>query len=315
MSAPQPETTKPTWSWRAALWGLAVAGLLVAMYWSVGGYFAGRWVAREEYYHCLLVPVVMGWLISRRWSELQALPRYPYARGLWLLAGSVLFYALAARVDVRVAIGASFPLVLCGLALTIAGPHVLRLMGPIIALGFFLVPIPIHILLHVADPLQKVCTFLSGVGSNLLGLQVAHQGVTLTLDGHPFQVADSCSGLRSLLALIFTCCVVIVFVRLPALRAAVALLLLLPIVIVANSLRLVLVMLCAKFGGAAFALGALMHGGSDAIIYLVALGGVLLLVNALSHGALLSADDEDGGDQAGPSACSAGPTECGLAAD
>jgi len=315
MSMPPPETTKPTWSWRAALWLIAVVVLLVGMYWSVGRYFVGRWVQREEYYHCLLVPVVLAWLLSRRWAELRALPCYPYPRGLWLLGAGLLLYMVAVRVDIRVVIGVSFPVVLCGLILTAAGAQVFRLVGPIAALGFFLVPVPIHILAHVGMPLQRVCTLVSGVGGNLLGLQVIHEGVTLALDGHSFVVAQACSGLNSLLALMFTCCVVIVFVRMPLLRATVVLGLLLPIVILANSLRLVLVLLFARFGGAEFALGALTHGGSDAVIYIATLGGVLLLVNLLSRGALLPPDGGDGDDAAGSSSCTAGTPECGFAAD
>jgi exosortase len=312
MTEQESPTTSPRLNWTTGLWLVGVAALLVGMYGSIGRYFAGRWVYREEYYHCLLVPVVIGWLLSRRWAELQSLPRRAYARGLWLLGAGLLLYLVAVQVDLRVAIGASFPVVLLGLVLAATGPQVFRRVGPIVALSFFLVPIPIHALAHIGMPLQRICTLIGGATGNVLGLHVLHQGVTLTMDGTSFIVAHACSGLNSLLALLFTCGVVIVFTEMRVLRAALVLALLLPVVILANSTRLVLVLLLAKFGGAEFALGAFMHGASDAIIYIFTLAGILLVVSLLSPRSLLPGDDGEDVD-GGPSATS-GATECEFAA-
>ena len=146
----------------------------------------------------------------------------------------------------------------------------------------FLIPIPEHILGLIAMPMQMFSTKVTGIVTQALGFQLAYGGVTLDLHGFRFIVAQECSGLNSLMALLLVGAVLTELSALPTLRKLLVLALIFPIVITANIIRLVTVIWMAEFVGAKFALGQLVHGGSDVIVYLCAFMFVWLLISALA---------------------------------
>jgi len=262
-------------------------GLLTAMYWQVGAYFGQRWLTEDAYHHCLFVPAVVGWLIWRRREKLRELTPGPSWGGLAMLGAGALLYMVAMRVGVRVAIGLSFPIIVIGLAWVALGGRYTRAIVYPLALIVFLVPVPRHILGHLGMPLQVLSSEGAARTGQALGLAVVHDGINLTLNGHTYVIAEACSGLNSLLALLFAASVL---VDIMSVRWSGRLVLLaIPgIVLVANTVRLTSVLFFAEFAGPAFAMGSLVHGGSDVIIYLVALVFMWGLIDLFSERRLLA---------------------------
>jgi len=271
---------------QAVVWAGA-AVLLAAMYWDVGGYFWQRWLQEDTYHHCLFVPPVVGWLI---WSRREALAKLrPTAdwRGAVLLGAGALLYVVAMRVGVRVAIGFSFPLIIAGLIWASLGSRFLgKLWYPVVLL-LFVVPVPKHILGHLGMPLQVTSAAGAAKAAHLLGLPVVHDGINLTLNGHTYVIAEACSGLNSLLALVFAAAVL---VEVMGVRSTARLVLLLSpaVVLAGNIVRLVSVLLFAEFAGPGFAMDSLVHGGSDIIVYLAAFGFMWLLIDLVSERRMLA---------------------------
>jgi len=114
-----------------------------------------------------------------------------------------------------------------------------------------------------------------------------HDGVALSIGGHGFVVAEECSGLNSLMALLFAAAVLVEVMDVAALGRLV--LLATPaIVLAANTIRLTSVLLFAEFAGPGFAVDSLVHGGSDIILYLAGLGLMWVLIDAVSERRLLA---------------------------
>ncbi len=281
--------SKPTnrASWRPTAWVAAVAAVLAGMYTPVAGVYWERWVGEEPYHHCLFVPLVVGWLIWRKRDRLRAIAPRPAPGGLVLLGVALLIYVVAMRIGVRVAVGFTFPIVIIALAWTAMGTRRIRLLAYPLALLFFVIPIPRHVLGHVGMPLQVISAEGAARVAKFGGLAVVHDGIALTLNGHSFVVAEACSGLNSMMALLFAAAVLVEIMEVAALRRLV--LLAAPVIVLAaNTVRLTSVLVFAEFAGPGFALDSLVHGGSDIILYLAGLGFMWVLIDAVSERRLLA---------------------------
>lgn len=259
--------------------GLAlIAALLVLLYRDVFAYFIPRWFQEAPYRHCPLVPLIVVWLIWRKRKELAGIPPAPSIAGLLLLALGLLVYIAGGRTGVRLIMGASLPLVLLGLAAALMGGPRLRLLTIPLLLTFFLIPAPRHVLGHVAFPMQIVSARASAALGRITGLSVTSQGVLLDLDNFKFEVAQECSGLNSLLALLLASGVLVEIMELPLGRKLLVMAVAPIIVLAANIVRLLSVLWISKFVGPKFALDSLIHGTSDIIVYSMAVVFVLLLI-------------------------------------
>lgn len=266
---------------------VVAAALLTAMYWHVGAYFGQRWINEDTYHHCLFVPAVVVWLIWRRRESLAEITPTPSWRGLILIGAGALLYVLAMRTGVRVAIGFSFPIIILGLAWTALGGRYTRAIGYPLVLLFFLIPVPKHILGHFGMPMQIWSAEGAARVATFLGLPVVHEGINLTLNGHTYVVAEACSGLNSMLAL-FLAAAVLVDILSVRWTARLVLLAIPVIVLAANTVRLTSVLFFAEFAGPEFAMDSLVHGGSDVIIYLVALMFTWALIDLFSERRLIA---------------------------
>lgn len=266
---------------RTAFWttvGLSAA-LLVGLYAPVFVYFVPRWFEESPYYHCPIVPLIVAWLIWRRRKELAAARFRPSAAGLGLLALGLLVYVVGARTGARLVVGVSLPIVLLGLCGALMGGKILRRLAVPLALSFFLVPVPRHVLGYVAFPMQIVSAHSAAVVGRATGIPVHAQGVDMHLGDITFTVAQECSGLNSLLALLLATGVMVEIMEMRLFGKLVVMALAPAVVLVANVVRLVSVLWFARFLGADFALNSLVHGTSDLIVYSAAVVLVLFLID------------------------------------
>ncbi|MCD6350716.1 MAG: exosortase/archaeosortase family protein [Armatimonadetes bacterium] len=276
---------RANWSWagqRALVVTLAMAAvLLAAMYWRVFAHFVPLWLKGSTYAHCAVVPLIVAYLIWRQREHLTALMPQASVTGLVLLVLGLAVYVVGSRIGVRVIIGGSFTLVLLGLAAATMGWRVLRSLAVPLLLTFFLVPVPKHVLGHVAFPMQIISARATGVLGRLSGLAVTTQGVNMDLGGFRFVVAQECSGLNSLLALLLAAGVLVELMDLPLGRKFLVLALAPVIVLASNIVRLLSVLWAAQFFGPQFALDSLIHGTSDLVVYISAVLFLLLLISVL----------------------------------
>ena len=154
-----------------------------------------------EQYHGRFVPLVSIFLIWLRRARYLAAPKSPSNWGLLWLAVGVLSFVIGARcLQPRFALVA-VPFLFYGATLFLWGRHVARLaLFPCVFLIFM---IPLASLEQATADLQFVITGAIGVMANLIGITVQAIGTTLTAkDGSfNFEIAEGCSGVRSLSAM------------------------------------------------------------------------------------------------------------------
>jgi exosortase len=163
--------------------------------------------APADWSHAYLVPLISGFLIYKRRSELAAVEPRPFWPGLLVLVASVCtfaYFTLTRAPGVHMAQGASIIGAILG--------GVMLVLGPRMTQGLFL---PIAFLVFgitVSEAIMNVITWrLQGwaaVGSyillNALTVQTDLAGNTLTIYHQgkeiPLNVAEACSGMRMLIA-------------------------------------------------------------------------------------------------------------------
>ena len=157
-----------------------------------------------DYSHGLVIPLVSLWLL---WHQRQALlevladPR-PHGFGAGLLAVALAMHAAGLRMQIPHLSALGFIVALWGLAWTFGGRELAgRVMFPLAFLGF---AIPVSFLAQAMFPLRL---FGSVVATELLnGLGIATRRVGTAVystagQGFALDVADACSGIRSIMAL------------------------------------------------------------------------------------------------------------------
>ncbi len=154
-----------------------------------------------EQYHGRFVPLVSIFLIWYRRDRYLAAPKSSSNWGLlWVAIGLMSFVVGARCLQPRFALVA-IPFLFYGATLFLWGRHVARLaLFPCVFLIFML---PFASLEQATFKLQFLITGAIGFAANLIGITVQTVGTTLTArDGtFNFEIAEGCSGVRSLSAM------------------------------------------------------------------------------------------------------------------
>ncbi|MHB1134621.1 MAG: exosortase/archaeosortase family protein [Chloroflexota bacterium] len=233
--------------WAAA--GLALA-LAAGLFAAPAGWLLSTWLSDSYYSHGFLVPLVSLGLVWRLRPQLSGLPARAGRPGLLLLA---LCLALAAEAIWRQAhFAATLAFVGClgAAVLYLRGWAWARLMAFPLAYLLFAAPLPF--VNELAIELQVVASALAAALAGALGVPVQQQGAALSVPGASFVVGLACSGLNSLIALLALGVLLAYLVR-ASLGARLALVLLLvPIALLANGVRIAsLLWVAQRFGSEA----------------------------------------------------------------
>lgn len=143
-----------------------------------------------------------------------------------------------------------------------------------------MIPLPEQMLARTIYFLQVGSTSLSFSLFKLVGVPVFRQGFLLSVPGQTIEVAKECSGIRSSIALLITCLLAAhLFLRTPW-KMLLFVLLVLPVSIVKNAIRIVTLTLLSVYVDPSFLRGSLHHDGGF-VFFLLALAilfPVLLLL-------------------------------------
>ena len=255
-----------------------------------------RWNAPTEYFaHCWLVPPLMALVIWLRRAHWRLHPRQVDLRGLWLLAPALLLHAAGAALMVDSWSAASLVLAVPGAAWLALGRARLAGLWPALWLVLFAVPTPIYVEGRLAFQLKEVAVVCGSWLANVLGADVVRQGDRLSpvgVDGALF-VADACSGLRSLLAMLTLAYCLAFFTGPARLGRRLALLALAaPMAVCANVARIAALCLLARWFGVPFA-ESTGHSIANAVEWLALLAALVGVDGLLIRRATGGAADQD----------------------
>lgn len=225
-------------SWWPAIWFTL---LFLASYAVVLGRLANQWLTDSDMSHGIFVPMLIGYIVWRKREELAAAkPSHNLFGLLLMLLGGALLCVGPPNLDTYATVTrASFVISLTGALLYLRGFATIRILLYPLVLMLLMIPMPGFILQSLTFPLQVIASKLAERILEVLGFSVLREGNILMLPGETLNIAEACSGLRSIMALTFLGqAYIYLFDSRPSMRAVIAVIVI-PIAVFANSLRIV----------------------------------------------------------------------------
>ncbi|HTN14040.1 MAG TPA: exosortase A [Sphingomonadaceae bacterium] len=171
---------------------------LIAWFWHDWAEMADQWWNSSTYNHILLVPLIVGWLVWLRARELAQLTPSPWWPGLVLSGAAVFLWLLGAISGLNLARQLGAVLALQGAAIALLGPRVS--MGLLFPLAYLLFLVPFGD--ELVPALQMITAKLTIAFTHLSGIPAEIEGVFIDTPAGLFEVAEACSGVKFLIAMI-----------------------------------------------------------------------------------------------------------------
>ena len=277
-------------------WILAavLAALLGFSFYDPIAWMIERWSLPDSYYsHGFLVPVVAGYFVWRDRHALMAEAPRRFVPGLLLVLAGLLILLSSGWISVFFTAGFALILTAWGVAGYVLGAGVMRrLLFPVFLL-LFMVPPPLQWIETFSFNLKIMVAHITVFLLDMAGIAaVIGRGSTIFLETTTVTVGNACSGLRSLIALIFLGILFAAWAKMPFHRRALLFLLSMPIAIISNVARVLLLCLVAwKWGGDAimaehsfFGIKTSVHDVSGYLIFIVAYALLYLTLKLLLRG-------------------------------
>jgi exosortase len=270
----QGSSSKSSW-WQAAV----LIGLVGWLYSSILWHLGLQWWDDPNFSHGFFVPAFSLFVLWRERSRLNSLRRKPSGWGLLIMV-------FALSVLILGVMGAELFLSRVSLLLLIGGLVVYFLGWSSFREAFFpwaflilMIPIPALILNQITFPLQVLASKVAAGVLPFFGVPVLREGNVIILPAMALEVAEACSGIRSLLSLTTLAIIYGYFMEARLwIRIALALASV-PIAVAANSIRIVGTGLLVQYWDPSKGEG-FFHAFSGWLIFVVSLA-MLILVHKL----------------------------------
>jgi exosortase len=264
-------STSPTQ--RKLLAGGALLASFAILYRHVIVKLVHDWATDDNYSHGFLIVPLALFLAWERRPRLAELAPQPSVTGLLIVVASVGVLAAGTLGAELFLARVSMIGVLAGAIVFLYGWRHLKTLAFPVAFLLLMIPLPALIFNQVAFPLQLLASRAGEMALTVLRIPVLREGNVIVLAHTTLEVADACSGIRSLVSLLTLGIVYGYFID-PrgAVRVAIALSTV-PVAIAANGLRVAGTGIAAHYYGAQAAQGFL-HTFSGWMVFVVALAAV-----------------------------------------
>ena len=234
---------------------LLLLPLFVLMYYNIAPLMVQQWYSDPNYSHGFIVPVIAGYFLYERREELMKAEVAPANAGLMIIIFGLLQLCVGYLAFELYTMRSSFIVIFAGLILYFMGAAVFRIMLLPVLYLFFMVPLPYIVYDSIAFPLKQLVAKYSVETLQHIGVVIIREGNILLLPETTLEVADACSGIRSLVSLLALATAFAVMSQKSTLKRAVIILMAIPIAIFTNGLRVVGTGILAQYWGAKAAEG------------------------------------------------------------
>jgi exosortase len=164
------------------------------------------WIASEDYSHGFLVMPLSFYMVWRKRKTLLSLRPQPLWVGLPIFVAGMVSYLLSFITKFHTLTHLSMIVILIGLLLFLRGWYSTKeLLLPVLFL-LFMFPIPSAYYVLITNPMKLFITRISTLLIDLLGVPVYCEGNLLFMASMKLEVAEACSGIRSLYSYLMLGC-------------------------------------------------------------------------------------------------------------
>lgn len=260
---------------------LLIIALLAVIYPTILKDMAVQWYDDGNYSHGFIVPFIAGYFLYIRRNELMSALVTPWNPGLAVIVAGLLQLLVAWLGMEYFTMRTSLIVVLAGMVLFFFGKRVFSIALLPICYLFLMIPIPYIIYDAMAFPLKLFVTKVSVSFLQLVGVVVLREGNIIMFPSTTLEVADACSGIRSLMSLIALSVAYAFFMHISNLKRWIIIIASVPIAIATNALRVIVTGILAQWWGTKAAEG-FFHEFAGLAVF------ALAMVMLVSLGTLLS---------------------------
>lgn len=176
--------------------------LLLIIYLPTLADLIGDWWHDSNYSHGFLIPVVSAYLLWKKRDELKAIAASVDYLGLAIVAFGMLLFVFANGGAEYFTLRVSFVVSLFGLVYFLFGRRVIGKTWFELVFLIFMVPIPYVVYFAATFPMQLLASKITAGVLNFIGMGAVRQGNIIHIQGYSLEVAEACSGMRSVMALL-----------------------------------------------------------------------------------------------------------------
>ena len=256
-----------------------LAALVTLLYSGILRDLVRDWESDPNFSHGFVVPFFSAVVIWRKRRQLRHQNLQPSWSALLLIGaglGTLVTGVLGAELFLS---RVSFVFVLAGLVVLFGGWPVFRTVSFAWMVLFLMIPLPAILYDQIALPLQFFASKSATAFLWVLGVPAVREGNLIHLSGMSLEVAEACSGIRSLCSLGTLAIIYSYLLGASVWKRLVLALSTVPIAVITNALRITAAGALVRYGKATYARG-LFHDFSGWLIFMVALA-LLVLVDHL----------------------------------
>ena len=260
---------------------LLMVALLAALYHGVAVKLVTDWYELPDFSHGFLIPFFAAFLLWDNRRELQSTEIAPSWAGVWLVVLGLFVLLLGVFGADLFLQRTSFVLLLAGLVWTLLGRLMLGRVKFVLFVLLLAIPLPTILFNQITFPLQIMASRLASALLPLAGVPVLREGNVIQLPAMQLEVAEACSGIRSLMSLFTVAVIYGYFLERKTWRRVVMALASVPIAVAANGARIFGTGLCVQYWDPEKAMG-FFHEFSGWLMFLISLGCLYLVHRAMA---------------------------------
>src|ERR1700733_3854763 len=259
----------------------AILGVLLAvLYHRVAVKLVYDWYTLTDYSHGFLVPLFSVFLIWEKRKVLSNIPVKQTWAGVPLIVFSLVVLILGTYGVELFTTRISFVMLLAGIIWTLLGIAMLRAVAFPLLVLILAIPIPAIVFNQITFPLQLLASRIASEILPVFHVPTLQEGNVIELPAMKLEVAEACSGIRSLMSLFTLAVFYGYFLERQTTRRVILALASIPIAVTANVARIVGTGLCVQCWDPDKALG-FFHEFSGWVIFVVSLGCLYLVHRAM----------------------------------
>lgn len=266
-----------------ALWSLLVLVFLVT-YSPTFQWLNFKYQGQDSYYsHGYLIPFIAAYMIYCKREELSRTELSGSPSGLGLIVGALVIHILGVIGDIHFVSGFSMILYIAGCSLYLLGTGITTKIAYPLSYLVFMFPVPDAFINIVALPAKSLATTLSLYLMSILDIPFIREGFRIQFATSTYVVETPCNGMRSLISFLALGFIFIYFMRAKLWKKILFLVIIPPISIVLNGIRIAILLYIAnRYGPEAASPDSYLHDGSGVLVFIIGMA-VLMMVYKLIH--------------------------------
>jgi exosortase len=183
-------------------WYTAIVLVLVAwLYSPIIARLVRQWWSDPNFSHGFFVPVFSAFILWQNRARLWEIQRKPSTWGLPIIFVSLLMLVVGIFGAELFLSRVSLVLLMAGIVIFFLGWTMFRAVLFPLSFLVLMVPIPAIVFSQITLPLQILASKLAAWSLPVFGVPVLREGNIINLPAMPLEVAQACSGIRSLMSL------------------------------------------------------------------------------------------------------------------